>query len=369
MKLRHSRLLDNVQDIASSLEPICIGAYEVGGGSPPLIVAEMSGNHNQSYERALAIIDAAAQAGVHALKLQTYTADTITLDVRARGFLIEDPHSLWHGKTLYELYRSASTPWEWHERLFERCRQRGLLAFSTPFDATAVDFLESLEVPCYKIASFENVDHALVRKVAQTGKPVLISTGMASLEELSETVAVAREAGCRDLVLMKCCSSYPADPGDLNLASLPHMRRTFQCPVGLSDHTLGIGAAVASVAFGAVAIEKHLTISRRERGVDSAFSMEPEEMRALVRESERAWRALGKLQYGPTERERASMQFRRSLYVVEDMKAGEVFTERNVKSIRPGLGLPPKHLRELLGRRVRQRVVRGTPVSWELTES
>ncbi|MDD4803451.1 MAG: pseudaminic acid synthase, partial [Syntrophomonas sp.] len=301
---------------------IIIDNRMVGKDYPPFIVAEMSGNHNQSLERALAIVEAAAQAGAQGLKLQTYTADTITLDMDSNEFFISDSDSLWEGTSLYKLYQQAYTPWEWHEPIFKRCRELGLISFSTPFDETAVDFLEEMGVPCYKIASFENTYLPLIRKVAATGKPMIISTGMATVAELDETVRTAREAGCKDMILLKCTSSYPASPEDSNLMTIPHMRELFDCPVGLSDHTMGIGVAVASVALGTCLIEKHFTLSRAEGGVDSAFSMEREEMRQLVVETERAWQALGGIRYGAGEQESKSLKFRRSLYIAQDIQAG-----------------------------------------------
>ncbi|MCS6946062.1 MAG: pseudaminic acid synthase, partial [Steroidobacteraceae bacterium] len=278
---------------------VWIGSHAVGPAHRPFIIAEMSANHNGSLERALAIVDAVADAGAQAVKLQTYTADTMTLDIAAREFVIDEPTSLWAGRTLYDLYREAHTPWAWHAPIFERARARGLVAFSTPFDSSAVDFLESLDVPCYKIASFENVDLPLIRKVAATGKPLIISTGLATLAEIAEAVAAAREAGCRDLVLLKCTSAYPASPADSNLRTIPHLRAAFGCEVGLSDHTLGIGAALGAIALGAAVIEKHVTLCRADGGVDSAFSLEPHELRLLVEESERARLALGEVRYGP----------------------------------------------------------------------
>lgn len=336
----------------------------IGPGQPPFLIAEMSGNHNQSLERALAIVDAAADSGAHGLKIQTYTADTMTLDLDAGEFHVE--HPLWGGQSLHSLYQQAATPWEWHEPIFRRARERGLIAFSTPFDASAADFLEALEVPAYKIASFENTDLPLIRRVAATGKPLILSTGMATLADLDETVRAAREAGCRHLVLLKCTSTYPATPEHTHLRTIPHLRDSFACEVGLSDHTPGVGAAVASVALGATVIEKHFTLSRAEGGVDAAFSMEPAEFAQLRQETERAWQALGQVHYGPTEGERASMLFRRSLYVTEDMRAGEVFTARNLRAIRPGYGLPPKYLEAMLGKRVNRDVCRGTPATWDL---
>lgn len=334
----------------------------------PFIIAEMSGNHNQSLERALAIVDAAADAGVDAVKIQTYTADTMTIDIDTGEFFISDKDSLWKGETLYHLYEKAHTPWEWHKAIFERCKERGIMGFSTPFDDTSVDFLEDLGVPCYKIASFENVDLPLIRKVARTGKPIIASTGMTTVAELSDLVRTVRENGCTDLTLLKCTSSYPASPEGTNLRTIPHMRELFGCAVGLSDHTLGIGAAVASVALGAAVIEKHFTLSRAEGGVDAAFSLEPVEMAQLVRECRTAALALGAVSYERAEQEQKSLQFRRSLYVVEDMKAGDVFTEKNLRRIRPGMGISPKYYDALLGRCVKCDVKRGTPVSWDIVE-
>ncbi|HBQ25196.1 MAG TPA: pseudaminic acid synthase [Syntrophomonas sp.] len=348
------------------MKTINIGGNILGEKYPPFIVAEMSGNHNQSLERALQIVLAAARAGAHGIKLQTYTADTMTLDVNKDDFFIEDADSLWQGRSLHDLYQEAYTPWEWHEPIFKRCRELGLMAFSTPFDETAVDFLERLDAPCYKIASFENTDLPLIRKVAATGKPMIISTGMASVAEIDETVRVAREAGCEDLILLKCTSSYPASPEESNLLTIPHMQKLFNCPVGLSDHTMGIGAAVASVALGACLIEKHFTLSRADGGVDAAFSMEPGEMRQLVIETERAWQALGKINYGPGEQESKSLKFRRSLYIAKDMLAGEVLTPENLRIVRPGYGLEPKYYDVLLGKKVNQAVKKGTPLSWDL---
>lgn len=338
----------------------------IGDTHPPFIIAEMSGNHNQSLDRALEIVKAAVTSGVHALKIQTYTADTITLDLDEGDFFISDPNSLWKGKSLYKLYQEAYTPWEWHKPIFDYCKELGMIAFSTPFDETAVDFLESLDVPCYKIASFENTHLPLIRKVAATGKPMIISTGMATIAELDEAVRTAREAGCKDIVLLKCTSSYPASPENTNILTIPHLRELFQCEVGLSDHTMGIGVSIASIAVGATVIEKHFTLKRADGGVDSAFSMEPDEMKALVVETERAWQALGKISYGPTENERASIQYRRSLYITKDMKAGEVLTKENLRVIRPGKGLPPKYYDLLLGKRVNQDIKAGKALEWQM---
>ncbi len=349
-------------------EPVALGGSVLGGAAPPIVVAEMSGNHNGRLDRALEIVTAAARAGARALKLQTYAPDTMTLDVPDGDFIIADPRSPWHGRTLHGLYREAHTPWEWHKPIFDRCRELGLLAFSAAFDATAVDFLERLDVPCHKIASFENTDLPLIRKAASTGKPLIISTGMATLGEIEEAVRTAHDAGCRDVILLKCTSSYPAAPDESHVRTIPHMRELFDCHVGLSDHTPGIGVGVAAVTLGAVLIEKHLTLRRADGGVDAAFSLEPEEMRALVVEAERAWRALGGLRYGPTPGEQPSVVFRRSLYVAEDMAAGDVFTPRNLRIVRPGHGLPPKYYDVLLGKRVRKNVAKGTRVTWDLIE-
>ena len=334
----------------------------------PFIIAEMSGNHNQSIDRALAIVDAAAKAGVDAVKIQTYTADTMTLDINEREFFIADKNSLWKGESLYSLYQKAYTPWEWHEAIFKRCEEWGIIGFSTPFDFTAVDFLEELHVPCYKIASFENVDLPLIKKVAKTGKPIIASTGMTTVAEIDDLVTTARDNGCNDLTLLKCTSSYPATPEGTNLMTIPHMKELFHCRVGLSDHTLGIGAAVASIALGGTVIEKHFTLSRAEGGVDSAFSLEPDEMALLVRECNTAWQALGHISYEVAEQEKKSLQFRRSLYIVEDLKKGDILTEKNVRSIRPGLGLSPKYYDVVLGKRVKCDVKRGTGLSWDLIE-
>jgi pseudaminic acid synthase len=343
-----------------------IGGRRVGPGQPPFVIAELSGNHNGSLDRALAIVDAAADAGADALKLQTYTPDTMTLDIDAREFHIGDPASPWAGSSLYALYGKAHTPWDWHEPLFARARRHGLIAFSTPFDASAVDLLESFDTPCYKIASFENTDLPLVRRVAATGKPLIVSTGMATLDELEVTVAAAREAGCRDLVLLKCTSTYPASPVDSNLATIPDLRARFGCEVGVSDHTLGIGVSVAAVALGATVVERHLTLRRADGGVDSAFSLEPSELAQLVTEGRRAAEALGAVAYGPTDAERPSLQYRRSLYIVRDVKAGEALTRENVRAIRPGLGLPPRFLDQIVGRRAAVDISRGTPLAWEI---
>lgn len=346
------------------MNSINLPGIQIGNGNKPFIIAEMSGNHNQSLKRALEIVEAAAKTGAHALKIQTYTADTMTLNIENPEFQINDTNSLWDGQNLYDLYKEAYTPWEWHKPIFDRARELGMVAFSTPFDETAVDFLEELEVPLYKIASFENNDIPLIKKVAATGKPMIISTGMATVSELDETVRAAREAGCKDLILLKCTSTYPATANNTNISTIPHMRELFDVQVGLSDHTLGTGVAVASVALGATVIEKHFTLSREDGGVDSAFSMEPDEMAALVVETERAWQSMGNVTYGPTEKEKASLKFRRSIYVAKDIEVGEVFTKDNIKVIRPGYGLAPKYYEQVLGSNAKGALKAGKPLEF-----
>lgn len=345
---------------------IKIGGRTVGSAAEPFIIAEMSGNHGGSLDRALAIVEAVAGAGAHALKLQTYTADTMTLPIRSGEFVITDPNSLWSGRSLYDLYEEAHTPWEWHEVIFTHARKLGMIAFSSPFDSTAVEFLESLNVPCYKIASFENIDLPLIRRAASTGKPLIISTGMASFAEIDEAVKAARDGGCDQIMLLKCTSSYPAPPEESNLLTIPHMSDLFGCPVGLSDHTLGLGAAIAAVALGAVAIEKHVTLHRSDGDIDSAFSLEPDEVSVLLRESGVAWRARGGVYYGPTNRERNSLIHRRTLYIVRDVEAGARIGPDDVRAIRPGLGLSPKFRDLVIGRRTACALRCGTPVSWDL---
>ncbi|GEO04644.1 sialic acid synthase [Adhaeribacter aerolatus] len=342
---------------------INIGNYQVGIGQQPFIIAEMSGNHNQSLEKALAIVDAAAEAGAHALKLQTYTPDTMTI---AGAHTIQDEGSLWQGRELYDLYKEAYTPWEWHQAIFDRATQQGMVAFSSPFDETAVDFLESLAVPCYKIASFENTDLPLLKKVAATGKPVIMSTGVATLADIDEGVRTLQEHGCNQLILLKCTSTYPASPENTNLRTIPHLAQLFNLPVGLSDHTMGVGASVAAVALGACVIEKHFTLSRAEGGVDAAFSLEPYELKLLVTEAERAFLALGKIQYGVQKAEQKSRLFKRSVYVAADIKAGDNFSKENLRVIRPGNGLAPKYYEEVLGKVAKTDLKAGTPLTWDL---
>ena len=342
---------------------IKIGPYQLGIGQKPFIIAEMSGNHNQSLDKALAIVDAAADAGAHALKLQTYTPDTMTI---AGAYTIQDEGSLWQGRELYDLYKEAYTPWEWHQAIFERATQKGLVAFSSPFDETAVDFLESLAVPCYKIASFENTDIPLLKKVAATGKPVIMSTGVATLADIDEGVRTLRNYGCEQLILLKCTSTYPASPENTNLRTIPHMAQLFNCPIGLSDHTMGVGASVAAVALGACVIEKHFTLSRAEGGVDAAFSLEPQELKLLVIEAERAFLALGHIQYGVQKAEQKSRLFKRSIFVSADIEAGEIFTKDNLRVLRPGTGLAPKYYEEVMGKTAKTFLKAGTPLTWDL---
>jgi N-acetylneuraminate synthase len=334
------------------------------GSRPPLIVAELSGNHNQSLDRALQLIKAAADCGVDAIKLQTYTADTITLDADGEEFFVRKPGSVWDGRNLHDLFNEAHTPWEWHGPMVEKAAQLGLAWFSSPFDFTAVDFLETLGCPCYKIASPEIVDLPLIDRAARTGKPIIISNGMATVAELGEAVQTARNGGASHLVLLKCTTDYPASPENSNLRSIPHLAELFGCAAGLSDHTMGIGVAVAATALGATMIEKHLTLARADGGPDAHFSLEPAEMKTLVTECRNAWKALGSVTYGPTEVEKPSVKSRRSLYIVKDVKRGETLTPENLRSIRPGYGLPPKFLEQLLGRPVNADLKRGTPMSW-----
>ncbi len=351
---------------ASSSAAFEIAGRPIGLDYRPFVVAEMSANHNQSLERALQIVDAAADAGADAVKIQTYTADTMTLDVDRDEFVVGGALKLWEGRTLYDLYREAHTPWPWHETIFERCRARGIAGFSSAFDASAVDFLEALSVPCYKIASFELTDLPLIRRVASTGKPLIISTGMGTLAEIAEAVNVARANGCSKLTLLKCTSEYPAAATGTHARTIPHLRKLFDCEVGLSDHTPGIGVALAAVALGATIIEKHFTLDRAEGGVDSAFSMEPTELAALVREGRRAWEALGTVSFGPTIMESAAAQYRRSLYIAEDLRAGDALTTANLRIVRPGLGLHPRYYDAVLGARVVRDVRKGTPLKWSL---
>lgn len=343
-----------------------IGHFEIGENCKPFIIAEMSGNHNQSLDRALALVDAAAEAGAHALKLQTYTADTITMK---GAYTISDEKSLWKGKELHDLYKMAYTPWEWHQAIFDRAKEKGMVAFSSPFDETSVDFLETLNVPVYKIASFENTHHPLLKKVAKTGKPVIMSTGVSSLEDIEESVAVLKNAGCKNLVILKCTSTYPATPENTNLNAIPRLKQLFNCTVGLSDHTMGVGASVAAIALGARVIEKHFTLRRADGGVDSAFSLEPEELKVLVTETERAFLALGTDFIGVQKAEEKSLMFKRSIYISEEIKAGELISEKNIRVIRPALGLAPKYYDAVIGKKAKTDLHKGQPLSMnDITE-
>lgn len=345
---------------------ISIGGRLIGPDHPPFVIAEMSGNHNQSLDRALEIVEAAAKAGAHAIKLQTYTADTITLNLRGGSFEINDSDSLWAGKNLHDLYQQAHTPWEWHAPIMDKARALGLICFSSPFDETSVDFLEDLDVPAYKIASFENNHLPLINKAASTGKPLIISSGMATLSELEQAINTARNAGCNDIILLKCTSTYPAEPLNTNILTIPHLKNLFQTEVGLSDHTMGLGVPLASIALGATVIEKHFTLSRVEGGVDSAFSLEPNELSELVTESMRAWQSLGSITYGPTKAEQKSLLFKRSIFVAEDIPSGEVFTERNIRIVRPGNGAPPSMYNSIIGKVSKFNLKKGTPLTLDL---
>ncbi|MBT0584950.1 pseudaminic acid synthase [Alteromonas oceanisediminis] len=350
------------------MHDVRIGDRLIGQSDAPLIIAELSGNHGQSLETAMAMIDAAAKAGAHAIKLQTYTADSMTLDVDSSDFTINESDSLWFGEKLHALYQKAATPYEWHKPLFDHARQQGLMAFSSPFDEHAVEFLHALDVPCFKIASFELTDLPLIACAASKGKPLIMSTGMASLADIQQAVETARGAGCDDIILLKCTSTYPADAGNTNLATIPNMRDAFGCQVGLSDHTRGIGVSVASVALGATVIEKHFVLDRNAGGVDAEFSLQPEELSALVTETHRAWLAMGNVRYGGAAVEEKSKQYRRSIYVAEDIAAGEALTRDNLRIVRPAFGLAPKHWSRVLGSVASQDLKKGTALSWELIQ-
>lgn len=346
------------------MNTIQIGSVKVGERQPPFIIAEMSGNHRQSLKSALAIVDAVAQSGAHAIKLQTYTADTITLDASTSDFMIDNPESLWHGRRLYDLYAEAHTPWDWHAPIMKHARSLGLEVFSSPFDHTAVDFLEALNVPAYKIASFELTHLPLIRKVAKTGKPIIMSTGLATEADIELAVKTAREAGAHEIILLKCTSAYPAQPQDAHLMTLQDMKK-FGTVVGLSDHTLGVGVSVAAVVLGACVIEKHVTLSRAEGGVDAAFSLEPIELKQLVDETHAAWAACGTVQYGGTDAEQASKRYRQSIYVAQDVCAGDQVTEENIRIVRPGFGVLPRYWDKVLGQYFKVDRVKGSPLSFE----
>lgn len=341
-----------------------IGNKRIGQNHKPFLIAEMSGNHNQSIDRAFEIVDAAAEAGADAIKLQTYTADTMTLK---GAHTINDKNSLWYGKELHDLYNLAYTPWEWHEAIFKRAASKGLITFSSPFDASAVNFLENLDVPLYKIASFENTDHPLIKRIAQTGKPVIMSTGVSTVADIYDSVQVLLKNGCSQISLLKCTSTYPSSPENTNLRTIPVLQSIFpDCIIGLSDHTMGIGAAVASVALGARIIEKHFTLRRADGGVDSAFSLEPEEFKALATETERAFLSLGQVELGILPIEQNSLKYKRSLYVSAPIRVGELFSEKNIRVIRPSEGLPPKFFEQILGRKANRDYEPGTPLTWEI---
>lgn len=340
-----------------------IAGRAIGANHKPFIIAEMSGNHNQSLDRALEIVESAAKAGADAIKLQTYTADTMTMK---GAYNIEDENSLWKGRELHDLYKEAYTPWEWHKPIFDKAKELGIIPFSSPFDATAVDFLEDLGVDVYKVASFENTDIPLLAKVAKTGKPVIMSTGAATLAQIDEAVSTLVRNGCEQLVLLKCTSSYPASPETTHLNTIPHLREMFKCDVGLSDHTFGIGAAIASVALGSTVIEKHFTLNRADGGVDSVFSIEPPELESLVVESERAYLAMGEVKYGLSEEELKTVEFKRSLYAGVDIPQGQIIKAEDIRVIRPGLGLKPKYYDLVIGRSAKVDIKAGTPLSWEL---
>ncbi|MGQ0553983.1 MAG: pseudaminic acid synthase [Planctomycetota bacterium] len=342
-----------------------LGTREIGREHPPFVIAELSGNHNQSLERALELVDRAAAAGADAVKLQTYTADTMTLDLRTPDFMVSEPGSLWQGRSLHDLYAEAMTPWDWHAPIQQRCRERGLEFFSTPFDDSAVDFLEQLGVAFYKVASFEATHIPLLRRVGATGKPVVLSSGLATLEELTLAAATLRTAGCRELVILKCTSAYPAQPEHANLRTLPVLSETLAVEVGVSDHTMGLAVPLAAIALGACVIEKHFTLSRAEGGVDSGFSLEPDELALLVREARATWAALGRVHFGPSEGDRSSEKYRRSVYAARDIAAGERLTPENLRIVRPSFGLEPRHYDFVLGRTATQAIPRGTPLRWE----
>jgi len=350
------------------MKPLRIGARHIGPGKPVYVVAEVSGNHNQSLDRAVQIVEEACRAGVDAIKLQTYTPDTLTIDCDNKWFRVKGTNAAWRGKTLYGLYQSAYTPWEWHAVLQRTAARHGVDLFSTPFDATAVDFLERLNVPAYKVASFEVGDLELLRKIGSAGKPVILSRGMATLDDIRRAVKTLRDGGAGPVAVLHCVSSYPAKPDEMNLVTIPALGKKLRCVVGLSDHTLGIEVAVASVSLGASIIEKHVTLRRADGGPDAAFSLEPAELRELVRAVRNVEQAIGTPQYGPGRRESSNLVFRRSLFVVQDVRKGERFTTTTVRSIRPGYGIAPRFLRSVLGRKATRNLRRGTPLSWEVVE-
>jgi N-acetylneuraminate synthase len=350
------------------MHEIKLDGRSIGGDSPPFIIAELSGNHNQQLDLAMDMVEAAAKAGAHAIKLQTFTADSITLNVNHEHFVIQEKDSLWYGESLHALYQKAATPYEWHQPLFEKAKSLGMLAFSSPFDEQAVDFLDELNVPCFKIASFELTHLPLIRKAASKRKPLIMSTGMASLTEIEQAVNVAKAAGCKDIILLKCTSTYPAEPTQSNIVTIPHLRKAFGCQVGLSDHTAGVGVAVAAVALGATVIEKHFVLDRDAGGVDAAFSLEPDELSSLVLETQRAHQALGQVRYSGTDVEEKSKQYRRSIYVSEDVPQGEALSTENLRIVRPAFGLAPKNWDKVLGKVAKHKLLKGTPLDWSMFE-
>jgi pseudaminic acid synthase len=350
------------------MNEIKLGERSIGADFPPFVIAELSGNHNQQLDVAMLMVEAAAKAGAHAIKLQTFTADSMTLDVNTEHFVIQEEDSLWQGESLHGLYRKAATPYAWHQPLFDKAKSLGMLAFSSPFDEQAVDFLDDLNVPCFKIASFELTDLPLIRKAASKKKPLILSTGMASLTEIEQAVNVARQAGCEDIILLKCTSTYPAQPTQSNISTIPHLRDAFGCQVGLSDHTAGIGVSVAAVALGATVIEKHFVLDRQAGGVDAAFSLQPDELASLVIETKRAYQALGQVKYGGTQAEEKSKQYRRSIYVSENVLQGQVLSSTNLRIVRPAFGLAPKHWDNVLGKVAKHALVKGTPLDWSMFE-
>ena len=341
-----------------------IGNFEIGGNNPAFIIAELSANHNQDFDIAIKMIEAAAKAEANAIKLQTYTPDTMTIDCNNEYFKIKG--SLWEGKNLYQLYQEAYTPWDWQPKLKQVAEDLGMYLFSTPFDDSAVDFLEAMDVPAYKIASFELIDTGLLKKVAATGKPVIMSIGMATLGEINGAVKILESNGCKDIALLKCTSAYPAPPEEANLKTIPHLSETFNVPAGLSDHTMGAAVSIAAVSLGASIIEKHFCLDRSDPAPDSAFSMEPHEFKQMVHDIRTVEKALGTISYDLTESQKISRTFRRSLFAVQDISRGEILTAKNIRSIRPGNGLDPKHLKTIIGMKSKQKIQKGTPIDWSL---
>ena len=350
------------------MDEIKLGQRSVGAGFEPFVIAELSGNHNQQLNLAMKMVEAAAKAGAHAIKLQTFTADSMTLDVQKEHFVIQEQDSLWQGESLHALYQKAATPYEWHQPLFDKAKSLGMLAFSSPFDENAVDFLDGLDVPCFKIASFELTDIPLIRKAASKQKPLIMSTGMASLSEIELAVKTAKAAGCDDIILLKCTSTYPAQATQSNILTIPHLRHAFGCQVGLSDHTAGVGVAVAAVALGATVVEKHFVLDRQAGGVDAAFSLEPKELAALVTETQRAHQALGQVTYGGTQAEETSKQYRRSIYVSDTIQQGQKLSAENLRIVRPAFGLAPKNWEKVLGKVAKVSLEKGTPLDWSMFE-